>query len=81
MLELSARFMSLVRYSRAIGPRCFRWRMLVLSGPVELLFCECLIASDIWVELMLMGVGCRFLVCLSIFLFDLLVVCLVEFTN
>lgn len=30
---------------------------------------------------MLMGVGCSFLVCLSIFLFDLLVECLVAFTN
>ena len=34
----SARVNVCVRYRSASGPRCFRCRMLILSGPVELLF-------------------------------------------
>lgn len=34
-----------VRSVIALGPRCFRCLMLMLSGPVELLFLACLIAS------------------------------------
>ena len=31
-------------YSMALGPRCFKWRMLSLSGPKALLFLQLLIA-------------------------------------
>jgi len=38
VLLLSALVRSCLRYSMAIGPRCLRCFMLMLSGPVELLF-------------------------------------------
>ena len=31
-------------YSMALGPRCFKWKMLSLSGPKALLFLQLLIA-------------------------------------
>ena len=31
-------------YSIALGPRCFKWKMLILSGPNALLFLQLLIA-------------------------------------
>ena len=31
-------------YSMALGPRCFKWKMLSLSGPMALLFLQLLIA-------------------------------------
>ena len=33
-----------VMYSMALGPRCFKWKMLSLSGPKVLLFLQLLIA-------------------------------------
>ena len=33
-----------VMYSMALGPRCFKWKMLSLSGPKALLFLQLLIA-------------------------------------
>lgn len=36
MLELRGRFSNSMRYCMARGPRCFRCRMFMLSGPVEL---------------------------------------------
>jgi hypothetical protein len=45
MFWLRARFRSSVRNWMAKDPRCFRWRMLMLSRPVELLFGELRMAS------------------------------------
>ena len=33
-----------VMYSMTLGPRCFKWKMLSLSGPKALLFLQLLIA-------------------------------------
>ena len=33
-----------VMYSMALGPRCFKWKMLSLSGPKAILFLQLLIA-------------------------------------
>src|SRR6478609_668269 len=58
----------------ARGPRCFRCLIFTLSGPVELLFLVSFMACvDWWLE-MRMGSQCSFFVCLSTFLFVLLVV-------
>ena len=45
MLVLKAVFNMLVRNSSPKGPMCFRCQMFNLSGPRELLFLLCLIAS------------------------------------
>ena len=34
----------LLMYSMALGPRCFKWKMLSLSGPKDLIFLQLLIA-------------------------------------
>ena len=45
----------------ALGPRCFRCLMFMLSGPVELLFFECLIACFVCSSVMCMcSVGSPF---------------------
>lgn len=52
----------------ALGPRCFRCLIFVLSGPVELLFLECLMAFLVCSSVMCMpSVGSLF-VLRSIFL-------------
>jgi len=53
----------------------------MLSGPVELLFGDRLIASVTSRVVMMMLVEVSFLVCLSVFLLVLLVECLMVFTN
>ena len=58
-----------VRYLMAVGPRCFRCLMFMLSGPVELLFFACLIACIVWPVVIVIGVFLSFLVFLSIILF------------
>ena len=45
MLVLSADFNMLVRNASPRGPMCFRCLMFSLSGPSELLFLLCFIAS------------------------------------
>lgn len=47
-----------VRKVMAFCPRCLRCLMLILSGPVELLFLACLIAFCVSVCVMWMGVEC-----------------------
>ena len=42
---LRAMLKNCVRYESACGPRCFRCCMLMLSGPVELLFLQLLMAA------------------------------------
>ena len=45
-----------MRYVRAFVPRCLRCLMFMLSGPVELLFFDCVIAFFVCVVFMSMGV-------------------------
>ena len=40
---VTGRLKRVVMYSIALGPRCFRWKMLSLSGPNALLFLQLLI--------------------------------------
>ena len=69
--------------SRAIasGPRCLRCLILRLSGPVELLFRACFIASDTLASVMHMGVLDMFLIFLCSFRFVLLVLCKTVLVN
>ena len=39
---------SAVRYSISLDPRCFRWKMLSLSGPKALVFLQLLIPLVTW---------------------------------
>ena len=55
--------------------------MLILSGPVELLFLECLIAFPVCVVVIVMGVLGSLDVCLSIFLLLGCVLCWMTFVN
>ena len=41
---VAERLKRVVMYSIALGPRCFKWKMLSLSGPKALLFLQLLIA-------------------------------------
>jgi hypothetical protein len=65
----------------AMGPRCFRCLMLMLSGPEELLLVALRMASKVCVLVMVIVVEDKDLVCLSILRLSLLVVCLTVFTN
>ena len=66
---------------RARVPRCLRCLMLMLSGPVELLFLDCVIAFLVCVVLMSIGVVWSFRVCLSILLLSGSVLCFMTFVN
>ena len=70
-----------VRYFMATGPRCFRCLILILSGPVELLFGALDIASDTWAGVMRMVGDVIDFVCLFVFLFVVLIACFIVFTN
>ena len=63
----------------ARGPRCFRCLMLMLSGPVELLFFAFLMACVTCSSVMLMGVVFSFLMYRCSFLLVLLVLCMTVF--
>ena len=41
---VAERLKRVVMYSITLGPRCFKWKMLSLSGPNALLFLQLLIA-------------------------------------
>ena len=41
---MAERLKLVVMYSMALGPRCFKWKMLSLSGPKALLFLQLLMA-------------------------------------
>jgi hypothetical protein len=43
-----------VRNCIATGPGCFKCRKLTWSGPVGLLFVALVMASDTWIEVMVM---------------------------
>ena len=65
---LSAMLKMFVRNVSAKVPKCLRCLMFMLSGPVELLFLECLMASSVCVSVISIRVALSFWVCLSIFL-------------
>ena len=75
---LSERLKIAVRYVSAVFPRCL---MFMLSGPVELLFFACLMASEVCSIVICMGVYFSLSVNLSIILYLLCVVCLMWFVN
>jgi hypothetical protein len=56
-------------------------RMLIWSGPVELLFVALVMASDTWVVVMVMLVEGCLLVYLSIFLFEGFILCMTVLIN
>ena len=71
-LELRDSLNILQRYSMAMGPRCFRCFMFILSGPVELLFLDALIAEITCSVVISMRVDFSFFVisvCFPIFFF------------
>ena len=55
--------------------------MFMLSGPIELLFFACLMASEVCSIVICMGVDFSLLVNLSMILYLLCVVCLMWFVN
>ena len=66
----------LVRYASPSGPMCLRYLMLTLSGPVELLFLLCFIATWTCVVVSVVLVVCSLSVFLSMCLFVLCILCL-----
>ena len=80
-LELRDSLNILQRYSMAMGPRCCRCSMFILSGPVELLLLDALIAEITCSVVMSMRVDFSFLMSLSVFLFSFLVVYFIGLVN
>ena len=78
---LRAVFNMLVRNASPRGPMCFRCLMFRPSGPCELLFLLCLIASWTWKVVSVMVCPCIFCIDLSIDLYDLFVACLTMLVN
>ena len=74
-------FNMLVRNASPRGHMCFRCLMFNLSGPCELLFLVCFIASWTWLVVSVMLCPCIFGVALLMYLFVLFVVCLTVFVN
>ena len=64
MLLFSDMLYMLVRYANPNGPMCLRCLMLTLSGPVELLFLLCFIAT--W-TCVVVSVGCLQFECVPIY--------------
>ena len=81
MFVLSASLYMLVKYVTALGPRCFRCCMFMLSGPSERLVFAPLIACFVCCVVMVICSVLSFLVVSSIFLCLLLVVCLTVLMN
>ena len=71
-------FNMLVRNASPRGPMCFRCLMFNLSGPCELLFLLCFIASWTLVVVSVMLCPCMFCVALLMYMF---VACLTVFVN
>ena len=78
MLLFSDMLYMLVTCASPSGPMCLRCLMLTLSGPVELLFLLCCIATWNCVVVSVMLVVCRLSVFLSMCLF---VLCLTVLVN
>ena len=68
----------LVRYASPSGPMCLRCLKLTLSGPVELLFLLCFISTWTCVVVSVMLVVCSLSVFLSMCVF---VLCLIVLVN
>ena len=81
MLLFSDMLYMLVRYASLSGPMCLRCLMLTLSGPVELLFLLCFIATWTCVVVSIMLIVCSLSVFLSMCLFVLCVLCLIVLVN
>ena len=81
MLLFSNVVYMLVRYASPSGPMCLRCLMLTLSGPVELLFMLCFIATWTCVAVGVMLVVCSLSVFLAMCLFVLYVLCLTLLVN
>ena len=73
MLLFSDMLYLLMRYASPSGPMCLRCLMLTLSGPVELLFLFCFIATWTCVVVSVMFVVCSLSVFLYVCLFVLCV--------
>ena len=65
----------------AMGPRCFRCFIFILSGPVELLFLDALIAKITCSVVISMREDFSFFVFLSVFLFSFFVVYFIGLVN
>src|SRR6478609_3466869 len=81
MFWFRERLKTSVRWFMARGPRCFRCLIFTLSGPVKLLFLVSFMACVVWRLEMRICLQCSFFVCLSTFLFVLLVARFTVFTN
>ena len=81
MFLLRAVLNILVRNASPRGPMCFRCLIFNLSGPCELLFLLCFIASWTWEVVSVMLYPCMLCVALLMCLFVLCVVCLTVFVN
>ena len=81
MLLFSDMLYMLMRYASPSGPMCLRCPMLTLSGPVELLFLLCFIATWTCTVVSVMLVVCSLSVFLSMCLFVLCVLCLTVLVN
>ena len=81
MLLFSDMLYMLVRYASPNGPMCLRCLMLTLTGPAELLFLLCFIATWTCAVVSLMLVVCSLSVFLSMYLFVLCVLCLTVLVN
>ena len=81
MLVLREVFNMLVRNANPRGPMCFRRLMFNLSGPCELLFLLCFIASWTCVGVSVMLYPCILCIALLVYLFVLCVACLTVFVN
>ena len=79
MLVLRVVFNMLVRNACPSGPMCFRCLMFSLSGPCELLFLLCFIASWTRVVVSVMLYPCILCIALFMDLFVLCVACLTQF--
>ena len=75
MLVLIAAFSMTVRNASPRGPMCFKCMMFNLSGPCELLFLLCYIASWTCVVMSVMLYPCSLCVALLVYLFVLCVAC------
>ena len=81
MFLLRAVLNILVRNASPRGPMCFRCLIFNLSGPCELLFLLCFIASWTWEVVSVMLYTCMLCVALLMCLFVLCVACLTVFVN
>ena len=81
MLVLRAVFNMLVKNASPKGLMCFRCLMFGWSGPCELLFLLCFIASWTWVVVSVMVYPCILCVALLMDMFVLCVACLTVFVN